>query len=197
MVEGNRNISGRSQKEIDDDVDFFTNHPFNCTKITPELLEREEYKALQALAFSGTPDENAKNFVKYGYEALSKILCKEAKNERIIIESGVYCFDTAIDEKPEDPELNFDAYLGRAKFNMFLRNFGHVKEDCIEALKYKDTVSVHIILSRSRLMLEKYDESVKFAKVGLEKYPDSDKLKQILEEASVQQKKEGERMEEI
>jgi hypothetical protein len=52
MVEGepikhvNANKSGRTQQEIDDDIDFFTNHPFNARKITPELLETPEFQAL-------------------------------------------------------------------------------------------------------------------------------------------------------
>ena len=71
----------RSQEEIDKDIEFFVNHPLNCTKITPETLERPEFQALAALAYDGTPDEVAKNFLNHGYDHLNKVITKESKHQ--------------------------------------------------------------------------------------------------------------------
>lgn len=133
----------------------------------------------------------------YGYEELSKLLCKEAKNERTTIESGVYCFDQAIEQKPEGDKLNYEMYLGRAKFNMFLRNFGYVKEDCLEAQKFMNTTAIYIILARSRLMLEKYDEALKHANQGLKDFPENEKLLELRNKAQEECTKEQSRLEEI
>jgi hypothetical protein len=98
----------------------------------------------------------------------------------LIIESGLYCFEQAIDREPAGDELNYEIYIGRAKFNMFLRNFGHVKDDCLVAKKHQNTTGVNIILARSRFMLEKWDEAIKYATAGLKDFPDCLKLKDIL-----------------
>lgn len=34
-------------------------HPLNCKELTPEMLERPEYQALQALAYEGSKSEVA------------------------------------------------------------------------------------------------------------------------------------------
>lgn len=33
----------RSQEEIDEDVEFFVNHPINCRELTPEMLAKPEF----------------------------------------------------------------------------------------------------------------------------------------------------------
>ena len=36
----------RSQKEVDEDINYFVNHPLNAKKLTPEMMELPEYQAL-------------------------------------------------------------------------------------------------------------------------------------------------------
>ena len=64
--------SKRTQEEIDQDIEFFVNHPLNVKVITPEMLERPEFQALAALAYDGTPDEVALNFLVSIYPSLSR-----------------------------------------------------------------------------------------------------------------------------
>jgi hypothetical protein len=33
----------RDPNEVDDDVEYFTNHPLNCKEITPEMMEMPEF----------------------------------------------------------------------------------------------------------------------------------------------------------
>ena len=33
----------RTQAEIDEDVEYFITHPFNCRELTPEMLEKPEF----------------------------------------------------------------------------------------------------------------------------------------------------------
>jgi len=70
----------RTDKEVDDDIEFFTNHPLNCKELTAEMLDKPEFKALQNLAYEGTPEEVCKNFKNHALEALSALLLKETKN---------------------------------------------------------------------------------------------------------------------
>ena len=56
--------NGRPEDEtIEDDIEYFQNHPLFCKEITPKMLEdNPEILAMQNLAYEGTPEEVAKNF---------------------------------------------------------------------------------------------------------------------------------------
>lgn len=71
----------RTPEEEEADLDEFLNHPLNCKKITPEMLELPEFQALQAMAYEGSPDEVGKNFLTHALEQLEKVLLKKSKNE--------------------------------------------------------------------------------------------------------------------
>ena len=64
------------QTTIEEDMEYFKNHPLNAKEITPEMLELPEFKALQELKYSGTPEEQCKNFKSYAMESLNKVLLK-------------------------------------------------------------------------------------------------------------------------
>ena len=102
------------------------------------MLERPEFKALQQMAFEGTPYEVAKNFHTHGYELLGKLLLHKSKNEEKDFQEGLYCFDNGIDAKCGDKDLEYELYMGRAKLNMLRNQCGHCKDDCLEAIKRKD-----------------------------------------------------------
>lgn len=36
----------QERPDEDDDIEYFANHPLNCAKLTPEVLERPEFEAL-------------------------------------------------------------------------------------------------------------------------------------------------------
>jgi hypothetical protein len=115
------NLPKRSQEEIDKDIEFFVNHPLNAKTLTPEMLESPEFQALSALAYDGTPDEVAKNFMNHGYDFLNKVIVKESKNQQKDIEQALYCFDEGIDQKEcKSQDIRFNLYMGRAKTNILI-----------------------------------------------------------------------------
>lgn len=82
----------------------------------------------------------AKNFKNHAYEHLNKVLMKESKNDQNAIDQAIYCFDQALEQKGhDDAELLYSLYIGRAKANILIGQFGKTREDCLEARKYKET----------------------------------------------------------
>lgn len=51
--------------------DFFE-HPINAMDITPEMMKKDEYIALQSLIYDGPAEEVAQNFINHGREQLTK-----------------------------------------------------------------------------------------------------------------------------
>ncbi len=72
-----------------------------------------------------------------------------------------------------------------------------MKEDCLEAKKYKETEQVWLILARSRFFVEKYQECLDFLKPALEKYPACLNLQQLKQKATDELSKENFRIGEI
>jgi len=71
-------------------------------------------------------------------------------------------------------------YLGRAKLNILRAQCGLTKEDCLEALKIKDTdVQCWIVLVKSRLYVEKFEDCATYLSKALEKFPENPQLKQL------------------
>lgn len=87
--------------------------------------------------------------------------------------------------------------MGRAKLNLCRHNFGHCKNDCLDALKVKQNEQIWFILIRSRYFVEKYDECLKYAKEALVKYPNSIKIKELAAKCEVELAKEKETMRQI
>ena len=76
--------------------------------------------------------------------------------------------------------MMFTLYMGRAKLNLLIAQFGKCKDDCLEALKIKEEdEQMWIVLCRSRYFVEKYQEGLDYVKKGLEKCPKSEKLKNL------------------
>lgn len=181
-IEWPTNVPKRSQEEIDKDIEFFVNHPLNAREITPQMLEMPEFQALAALAYDGTPDDIANNFRNHGYDYLNKVILKDSKNQQQDIEQALYCFDEGLDHAKEakNKDTIYQLYMGRAKTNILIAQFGKTKEDCIEARKYKESEQVFTILARSRIFVEKYQEAVEYCNEGLERFKDSKVLKSVL-----------------
>ena len=68
--------------DVDDDIEYFQNHPMTCKELTPEMLEQPEFAALQDLAYEGTPEEVCRNFRHHAMESLHLILEKYTKNKK-------------------------------------------------------------------------------------------------------------------
>ena len=174
----------RKEGEEDDDIEFFKNHPLNCRELTPEMLEKPEFKALQNLAYDGTPEEIATNFKNQAMETLSEILEKKTKSkehEKVECERAMHFFKEAFDQDCKEPKLLFTLYMGRAKLNLLIAQFGKCKEDCLEALKLKpEDEQMWIVLCRSRYFIEKNTEGLKYARQGMEKLPNSVKILKML-----------------
>jgi len=93
----------------------------------------------------------------------------------------MHFFTEAFATEYKDPDMLFDLYFGRAKLNLLLAQFGKCKEDCLEALKIKDTNDqMWLVLARSRYFLEKYAEGAKYAMEGLKKCPNNLKLANMI-----------------
>lgn len=59
--------------------------------------------------------------------------------------------------------MEYDLYLGRAKLNILRNQCGYTKEDCLEAIKRKrNDDQVWVVLVKSRIIVEKWDEAMKF-----------------------------------
>lgn len=105
----------------------------------------------------------------------------------------MHFFTEALDQDYKDPETLWTIYMGRAKLNLLIAQFGRCKEDSIEALKIKpNDEHMWTVLSRSRYFIEKYNDGLKFALQGLEKCPKSEKLlnmKQLFEECLEKEQK--------
>lgn len=169
-----------TKPEDDDDIEYFTNHPLNCKELTPDVLERPEFKALQNLAYEGTPEEVCRNFKNHALETLSDVLLKKTKNpeqDKLECERAMHFFNEAFNTGYKEYQMLFTLYMGRAKLNLLIAQFGKCKEDCLEALKIKDNdEQMWLVLSRSRYFVEKYQEGLKYINQGLEKCPGSAKL---------------------
>jgi hypothetical protein len=89
----------------------------------------------------------------------------------------MHFFGEAFETGYKEYQMQFTLYMGRAKLNLLIAQFGKCKEDALEALKIKDTdAQMWLLLARSRYFLEKWVEGMKYLKQGLEKCPGNDKL---------------------
>ena len=116
------------------------------------------------MAHEGTPDEVAENFLKHGLEQLSRVLLKGSKNEEKDCQEALHCFDNGIEAQPASMETLFDLLMGRAKLNILRAQFGHCKNDCLNALKIKNDEQAWFVLSRSRFFVEQFEECDKYLK---------------------------------
>jgi len=57
-------------------------------------------------------------------------------------------------------------------------------------LKFKDNEQAWFILARSRFFVEKYKNCMNYCKEALKKYPDSQKIKDLLKKTEDEMKKE-------
>ena len=188
----------RTEEEIEADWEEWLNHPLNCKELTPDMLEREEFQALQAMQYDGTPVEIARNFKNHAYEQLGHLLLKKSKNTEKDFQEAMHCFEQALEQKCGDDKLEFDLLLGKAKLNMLRGQFGKSKEDCLEALKRKKTdEQAWYILARSRIFVEKYQEAMDYISEGLSILPKSPKLQFVKAECETKRKEQIERVKKI
>ena len=99
-------------------------------------------------------------------EALSDVLLKKTKNpeaDKLECERAMHFFNEAFKTGYKEYQMLFTLYMGRAKLNLLIAQFGKCKEDCLEALKIKETdEQMWLVLSRSRYFVEKYQEGLKY-----------------------------------
>jgi hypothetical protein len=105
------------------DEDYFANHPLTCRELTPEMLEKPEFQALQNLAYDGTPEEVCHNFKNHAYEALGKVIGKQCSNrehEVVECERAMHFFGEALESGWKEYQALFSLYIGRAKLNLLI-----------------------------------------------------------------------------
>ena len=89
-------------------------------------------------------------------------------------------------------------YLGRAKLNILRGQFGHTKDDCLEAIKRKrNDEQCWVLLIKSRFCLEKWDEASKFIRDASLECPDNAKLAEMRAKCDLSLQKEIERVKKI
>ena len=127
------------------------------------------------------------------------MVLKESKNNQVDIEQALYCFDEALEYQKDikDTKLTYQLWMGRAKTNILVGQFGKVKDDCLEALKIKHTESAYILLARSRMFIERYREAIEYLEKGLKMIPDSKALVGMRKDAKDKEAKEMQRIEEV
>jgi hypothetical protein len=132
------------------------------------------------MAYEGTPEEVCKNFRNHAFDALEMILKKYTKGEKhdqVECERAMHFFNEAFKTGWKEYQSLFALYMGRAKLNLLIAQFGKCKEDCLEALKIKpEDEQMWVVLTRSRYFVEKWIEGMNYVKQGLEKHPESKKL---------------------
>ena len=68
-------------------------------------------------------------------------------------------------------------YLGRAKLNILRAQFGKTKDDCLTAMKRKSNdEQCWVVLIRSRIFVEKWDEASKYVRDASLEVANSQKL---------------------
>ena len=87
--------------------------------------------------------------------------------------------------------------MGRAKTNILIAQFGRVKEDCLDALKIRDSEQLYVLLAKSRLLVERYRDAIEYSEKGLQKFKDSKSIKAIYDRAKEEEKKEISRIGEV
>lgn len=130
------------------------------------MLEKPEFQALQQLAYDGTPEEVCRNFKNHAMDALNVILEKTFKNpkvDQVEAERAMHFFNEAFKQDWKEYQMQFTLYMGRAKLNLLIAQFGRCKEDCLEALKIKDQdEQMWLVLSKSRWHVEKWEDGYKY-----------------------------------
>jgi tetratricopeptide (TPR) repeat protein len=139
------------------------------------MLEAPEFAALQDMAYDGTPEEVCRNFRNHAMDSLDMIVKKYTKNKKhdqVECERAMHFFNEAFKTGWKEYQSLFTLYMGRAKLNLLIGQFGKCKEDALEALKIKpDDAQMWLILSRSRFFVEKWQDGLKYTMQGLEKHP--------------------------
>jgi len=118
-----KSFMAQEREGVDDDVEYFANHPLNCKELTPEVLARPEFQALHALAYEGTPEEVCKNFKEHAMEALHDVIMKHTKTaerDQVECERAMHFFDQAFATGWKEHQALFTLYMGRAKLNLLL-----------------------------------------------------------------------------
>jgi len=181
----------RTQEEIDKDVEEFINHPLNVKNFDPKMLEDENFQAIQALVYEGTPDEVASRFLARGDEYLIKKIPKQ------YLEAAKTSYESGIEQNPESKDTNYRLLFGKASVNFLSRNYGRCIEDVEKALKIKENEEAYHLIARTLEKLQKYDKLVDICKKILKINPESKEAKHMMMGAMIELKKIEDKQREI
>jgi len=121
---------------------------------------------------------------------LEKVLLEKSVNKEKDLQEALHCLNEGMDQKCGDKHIEFNLLMGRAKLNLFRHNFGHCKDDCLNALKLKQDEQIWYILIRTRYFVKKFEECQKYATEGLTHFPKSEKIKDFSIKAGLELKLE-------
>ncbi|KAH8884754.1 TPR-like protein [Thozetella sp. PMI_491] len=207
-------------KTVDEVFADLNQHPLFMT----ELDDNDEVAALQALAYDGTPFENATNFKEQGNESFREKRWADAKE---FYSNGINLLVAearrrARGEKPkpeqlaglENPDYDLDSpeevqnettlleqlYVNRAACNLELKNYRSCTLDCASALRLNPSnVKAFYRSSRALLALKKLADADDAVSRGLAIDKDNVALAAVAKEvaaknAALQQKDEKEQL---
>ena len=87
------------------------------------MLESPEIKALQELAYDGTPEEVQRNFMHHAMDALDLVVKKYTKGEKhdkVECERAMHFFNEALKQECKEYQMQFTLHMGRAKLNLLI-----------------------------------------------------------------------------
>lgn len=194
--------SEQARKELlaeDPSLSVLFDHPLNANKITPELLEKPEFQAIQSLVYDGEPEEVAQNFLNHGVESLkeSEDLKNVKDKEKVKLHDALHCFEEGVKQKCKDNKINYELYFGVAKCHMYLTNFGKAKEAVKQGVKYKKTPEIYHCGAMSRFHVQKWQECVDYCKEALKLDKEHTPTKELMSKALTHVMEEKKKMDEM
>ena len=153
---------------------------------TDELALSDDAAAMNALAVEGLDDnEVTLHWKERGNEAMT--LARTKKN-KVFYRNAAGYYGKAIEAAVlaaraghVDAELHATCLSNRAAANLYLKNYGSVRRDCVAALgKHPTNVKAYYRAAKASNALGKWEEGAGFARMGLKLDPENAELAKLL-----------------
>lgn len=174
---------------------FMTKQPEDKEWVTNPMLDG----LLQIAHELTTPKDRAQRQKDHGNELFTKAKKLDIPRARAFeFHKAVKAYTEGILEACEDAQLNSVLHSNRAAVHLLLENYGQVKKDCRDAVKFDPTnIKAYWRHACANVALEQYEECIEWCDMGLAKEPANKSLaeerqKAVLGKAAKQKK---ERME--
>ncbi|RKP10262.1 hypothetical protein THASP1DRAFT_21997 [Thamnocephalis sphaerospora] len=163
----------RAPDRLDEDrlVEELNRVPLFMQELPEDAGDNVTLQALQALAYDGTPEENAENFKNQGNDCF-RLGKSQYKN-------AIEYYTRALNEKCEDTALNVACLINRAACNLELQNYRRVLNDCAKAITLDaKCVKAYYRSAKACRALEKVENALDACDRGLAIDPENKALLQ-------------------